>query len=77
MPETWHTDYTTPGFQAPDSTGMVEFCGAYKGDHEFDQGSETCRCGRAFKRTLPRPLNLARPRSDDGGPNDEFFWWMN
>lgn len=31
-----------------------EFCGAYKGDHTFEDGSNQCRCGRAFRRA-PRP----------------------
>jgi hypothetical protein len=27
-----------------------EFCGAYKGDHAFEDGANQCRCGRAYLR---------------------------
>lgn len=34
-----------------------DFCGEYKGTHEFEPGENSCRCGRAFKRA-PRPLTV-------------------
>jgi hypothetical protein len=58
MPETWRTDYSTPGWKPPTvrldrETGepkmLIEFCGTYKGDHEFKPGSKVCKCGRARK----------------------------
>ncbi len=45
------------------SAPTEEFCGAYKGDHSFEEGANSCRCGRAFQRA-PRPS--AKERAAEG-----------
>lgn len=59
MTTEWHVDYTTPGWQRPSVSenppSTEEFCGGYKGDHVFEDGSHVCRCGRAFQKDTPRP----------------------
>lgn len=50
MSDTWHTDYTTPGWTRPYATNPcadVLMCSA--GDHVFTPEKRLCACGRVYR----------------------------